>query len=97
MRFAIVSFVCAVALGAALSSASAQTAPAAPSGTEAPAPADDLEKVVCKTLPPQTGSLIGTRRVCQTVGTWRAQERRDQDTLRMREEHRGPLFAPHAG
>ncbi len=44
-------------------------------------PAADPDKMVCKTLPPATGSRIGTRRECHTQGEWDQIARQDQSSL----------------
>ncbi|HEY0300594.1 MAG TPA: hypothetical protein VGC36_04650 [Rhizomicrobium sp.] len=75
--------------------ASAQTAPAIVPASTTPAPADavsDPSKIVCKTLPPLTGSRIGNRRICQSRGEWEAQEHQHQQDL-AHEQERGALFS----
>ena len=54
--------------------AAAHQAPAA-----AP-PANDLTKVVCKSED-QTGSRLGSHRVCMTKAQWAERARRDKDDL----------------
>lgn len=57
----------------------AQPAP----GTAQTAQASDaeLDKTVCKTLPPPTGSRLGTRRECRTQREWdMIQQRARQET-----------------
>ena len=44
-------------------------------------PATDPDKMVCKTMPPATGSRIGTRRECHTQGEWDQIARQDQSAL----------------
>jgi hypothetical protein len=50
--------------------------PTAPSGNTDQAAASQGEgenKIVCKKLPPPTGSRIGPRKICKTVADWRRQ------------------------
>jgi hypothetical protein len=66
-----------------------QSAPAAatPVGTT-PAPAgtsvdqaSDLDTVICKNLPPPTGTRLGARRICDTKRRWLAVQQSSQDDL----------------
>lgn len=43
---------------------------------------DPGDEVVCRHLPPPTGSMIGGRSVCATKRQWEAQEKQGQDALR---------------
>ena len=73
MRFS--SFVFAAAAAFAL------TAPALAQDTSDKTP-DTKDEMVCKTLPPPTGSLIGGRHICKTQREWDAREKQSQDAIR---------------
>jgi hypothetical protein len=78
--------------------ASAIPAPTAPSATVMPSPAatppaatapvvaqnnaTDSNEIVCKTMAPPTGTLLGGRRICRTEKEWRDQMERDQQATR---------------
>jgi hypothetical protein len=60
----------------------------APAMAAAPAPANqtassdvDLDRIVCKSGAPPTGSRLGATRSCKSVRDWNAQEKDSQDTL----------------
>ncbi len=44
-------------------------------------PAVDADKTVCRTMPPPTGSRIGTRRECHTQGEWDQMQRQNQQEI----------------
>lgn len=46
------------------------------------------DQIVCKTLPPPTGSLIGGRHICKTEKQWKAQQKQSQDAIRQGQEFR---------
>ena len=48
---------------------------------QAAPPATDLHKVVCKRLD-QTGSRLGSKKICLTKAEWAERQRRDQEDLR---------------
>ncbi|MEJ0044395.1 MAG: hypothetical protein WDM81_20190 [Rhizomicrobium sp.] len=51
-------------------------------GAVAAIPADpDADKVICKDLPPPTGSRLGGRRVCLTKAVWQDMARVGQDNV----------------
>jgi hypothetical protein len=53
------------------SAAMADAAPVAPApAASTPGAAADLDKMVCRTLPPATGTRIGARRECRTQREW---------------------------
>ena len=55
-----------------------QTAQAAP-----PAASDtDLDKIECRTSPPETGTRLGGKRECHTVRQWNQRQQDAQDELK---------------
>jgi hypothetical protein len=61
-------------------------APAAPSVSEhvivhGDASNDSLDEIVCKTLPPQTGTRLGGSRECHTVRQWKEEQKQAQGVL----------------
>jgi len=44
-------------------------------------PDSDPDKIVCKQMPPPTGSRIGSRRECHTQAEWDQMARNDQEAL----------------
>ena len=54
----------------------------------APAPSDP-DQIVCKELPPETGTRIGGRRVCHKQREWDAIRQRAADELEKRQIQRG--------
>ena len=72
--------------------APAPAAPASPATiTTSPAQSSDadLDRVVCRTSGPPTGSRLGGRRTCQTQREWNAQEQQNQDELNKAQIQRG--------
>lgn len=67
LAFALVS---TVGLSIYGSAAMADDAPAAPAPAAPAATQSDLDKMVCRNLPPPTGSRLGTRRECRTQREW---------------------------
>ncbi len=62
--------------------------PATAPGVQAPTAQGDgatetsyLDRVVCKKLPPPTGTMLGGRRICQTERQWREQMKRSQEDI----------------
>lgn len=58
--------------------------PTVPAATTPAAPTEqtsDLDRVICKTLPPPTGTRFGGKTVCQTKKQWLALTVDVQDTL----------------
>ncbi|MBU6298284.1 MAG: hypothetical protein KGJ79_09240 [Alphaproteobacteria bacterium] len=49
----------------------------------------DLDQVICKRLPPPTGTRIGGHTVCQTKKQWLELEQSSQDTLQKAESSCG--------
>jgi hypothetical protein len=49
----------------------------------------DLDKVVCRSLEPPTGTRLGTRRVCQTQRQWQDQEEQARHALEKEQNNRG--------
>jgi hypothetical protein len=47
----------------------------------APRTVDNLDQVVCKTSPPETGSRIGGSRECHTERQWKVRQQQAQDML----------------
>jgi hypothetical protein len=48
---------------------------------------DPLDKIVCKTLAPKTGTLLGQRRVCRTQRDWdTAHQNAAKDLTKMQTE-----------
>lgn len=71
MRKLALALVSTVGFGVFASAAMADAAPAAPApAATAPANENDLDKMVCRTMPPPTGSRLGTRRECRTQREW---------------------------
>ena len=65
------ALVSTVGLTVFASAALADAAPAAPAPAAAtPANQSDLDKTVCRTMPPPTGSRLGTRREFRTQREW---------------------------
>lgn len=60
------------------------TAPAAQGDAESDT--SYLDKIVCKVLPPPTGTRLGSRKVCQTERQWRALTRGSQEDLSKRQK-----------
>jgi hypothetical protein len=63
-----------------------------PAVAGAPASQDDaaadnsyLDRIVCRKLPPRTGTLLGSRKVCQTERQWREITRRSQEDITKRQ------------
>jgi hypothetical protein len=46
-----------------------------------PAVSDNLDQIVCKTSPPQTGSRLGGSRECHTAREWKVRQQQSQDML----------------
>jgi len=67
--------------------AEAQTS-AAPAAVTGESDAD-LDKVVCRSLEPPTGTRLGTRRVCQTQRQWQDQEEQAQHALQKEQNNVG--------
>lgn len=44
--------------------------------------ARDKSAIICRTLPPETGTRMGARRICHTEAEWEAQSRDGQDATR---------------
>lgn len=71
MRKLALVLVSTVGLSIYGSAAMADAAPAAPApAAAAPGNASDLDKMVCRTMPPPTGSRLGVRRECRTQREW---------------------------
>jgi hypothetical protein len=47
----------------------------------APTTAENLDEVVCKVTPPETGSRLGGSRECRTVREWKLRQQESQDML----------------
>ena len=63
--------------------ADAAAPPTAPAATEAAKPGD-LDKMVCRTMAPATGTRIGARRECRTQREWddiRQQSAKETDQM----------------
>ena len=71
----------------------ATPAPAAPSPPASAATADP-NKLICRTMPPETGTRLGARRKCQTQAEWDDRERADEQAL-MKIQSQG--FQTHTG
>lgn len=61
---------------------------AAPASASAPdsadvttSPASDADTIVCRELPPPTGSRLGGRRICQSKTAWAEQAHRSQEEI----------------
>jgi hypothetical protein len=83
-KFAFLLVVAALAAAPAFAedaAAPATTAVPAAQG-DGSATTSDLDKVVCKKMPPPIGSRIGAHTVCQTQQQWQAQMRDSQDFIR---------------
>jgi hypothetical protein len=94
MRSFVLPLVTAAGLFLA-SSAFADPPAAQPQAAPAPAPAstDDLDKVVCRSMPPKTGSRIGPQRECRTQREWdsiREQDQKEITKMQIRDN-----LAPH--
>ncbi len=73
----------------------------APAPTTAPAAQGDassdtsyLDKVVCKTLPPPTGTLLGARKICQTERQWRQLQNDSQKDITDHQQKLGGYGGP---
>jgi hypothetical protein len=73
----------------------------APVGAAAPAAAGDaaadtsyLDRVVCKNLPPPTGTMLGSRKVCQTERQWRELTKTSQDRINTQQQKLGGYGGP---
>ena len=53
----------------------------------APAATEDLDKVECRSLPPETGTRIGARRQCRTIRDWNELRDRAQKALNDVQSH----------
>ena len=61
-----------------------------------PAASDaDLDKVVCKSMDPPTGSRLGARRECHTQREWDQRSRDDQAKTNAIQEHGFQQNLPH--
>jgi hypothetical protein len=89
MRF--VSFSLAPLFACALAaSAMAQTAPTTSSTPATPTDAD-MDQVVCHSMPPPTGSLLGAHRECHTQREWTArQQQAEQEIEKTQRGEQGP-------
>ncbi|MGH6887755.1 MAG: hypothetical protein ACREHF_00910 [Rhizomicrobium sp.] len=92
-----------VAQTAPPAAATGQTAPAPAMTARAPAAAPatvtatadvgvDLDKIVCRSTPPPTGSRLGGGRECHTVREWNERTREEQQMIEERQtgSYRGP-------
>lgn len=91
-RFAIAALSATTLLAPALvwadpvAPAGAQTAQATPAAappvaTTAQDSSPDLDRIVCRSNPPPTGSRIGGTRECHSVREWNERTQQDQRTL----------------
>ncbi|MBS0471917.1 MAG: hypothetical protein JSR60_12645 [Proteobacteria bacterium] len=95
MRSVLFGVAAVAAFGMSLAVAQAQAVPETtpPSTTAAPAaaPTDtavapsptaaDPDKIICRDLPPPTGSRLGGRRICAPKSAWDQRAREDQDAI----------------
>ena len=66
--------------------AATQPAAAAPAAPVAEASSQsDLNEIVCKSLPPATGTRLGGGRECHTVREWNERQREDQRMLQQQQ------------
>ena len=73
----------------------ADPAQPAPDATQTAQASDaDLDKTVCKTMPPPTGTRLGQRRECRTQREWnQIQQRAQQET----EQHQSVRMGTGSG
>lgn len=55
--------------------------PGADAAAPAPAAGGDRDKVVCKIMPPRTGTRLGGRKVCRTQRQWDAMQEETKRTM----------------
>ena len=53
-----------------------------------------LDRVVCKKLPPPTGTMLGSRKVCQTEREWRELTKASQDRINSQQQKMGGYGGP---
>jgi hypothetical protein len=70
------------------------TAPGTAPLAQGEAVTSDLDKVVCKRLPPPTGSRLGARRVCLTEREWRQERQESREFMRNQQEKSGGYRGP---
>jgi hypothetical protein len=103
MRSVLVGVATAFALSLAAAQAQTAPAPTAPAPTAidpgtpaadggatavAPSPAAaDPDKIICRELPPPTGSRLGGRRICAPKSAWDERAREDQDAISRGQNH----------
>lgn len=101
MRSVLLGVAATIALGMSLVTAQAQTVPETTPPAAATAPADapteggvapspaaaDPDKIICRDLPPPTGSRLGGRRICAPKSTWDERAREDQDAISRGQNH----------
>jgi hypothetical protein len=86
MRWPVTLFVAAVVVPlAAWADDKAPTPPVATSQSQV----SDLDQVICKRLPPPTGTRLGGKTVCQTKKQWLELETNSQDTLERAQKSSG--------
>jgi hypothetical protein len=102
MRYALLGLAASAAFVLSLASASAQLDSSSGTTSAAPASADavstsngDPNKLVCKRLG-ETGTRLGSKRICQTQAEWDEQERQNKLNL-THEQNRGNLFSTPGG
>lgn len=69
---------------------------AAPLAAQAPSPAPDKEKRICKSET-RTGSLVAHKKVCKTRAQWDAEMREAQEVTRQFQEPRNRCAGGGAG
>jgi hypothetical protein len=89
MRNLVVPLACAAGLFAGSAAfADPAAAPAAQPQAAAASTSEDLDKIVCRTLPPKTGSRIGPQRECRTQREWdniREQDQKEISKMQLRD------------
>lgn len=77
-----------VFVNVALASTLLLSSPALATDSSSPA-APNADEIVCKSLPPATGTRLGARRICKTQGEWDRERVQAQDTLSRTQIQRG--------
>ncbi len=101
MKTSILLVIAAAAFAVPALAEDAAPPPAAAPGMQAPTAKGDaatdtsyLDRVVCKTLPPPTGTMLGSRKVCKTEREWRELTKRSQDDINSKQQKLGGYGGP---
>ena len=89
----------ALSVGFALPAFAGDTAspppPATPPASQTSTDTAYMNEIVCKKMPPPTGTRLGGRNICLTRAQWQNAEQRSQDTIRNVQD-RGGMDSPAA-